>query len=342
MNDDLKAKICEFIDLAGGDTERVAKRKDQVREYIKHDKFKEAVALPVNLLRIEVERYKKEQSEKIKNKTNEQLFLAHYTSVETVFSIIENKETDGFLRLYDAFYLNDPKEGKYLKSHLRKTLAEDYKWLNHVEDTDAFVCSFVGSDKEIGDELSFWHSYGKGGLGCSIQLSERHSQERVFHPVLYGKEYVKDVEEKFRPFFTVGKEMYNAFPSNAFNEKTTFAENFWKAFDKIKFMYKNDAYQYENEYRMVRIPESDIEVKYDLKSESLYPYLRKYIVDEELSAGKIFATNSEVTAKLAKVTIGPAVRRSKHLCENLKKLAKKRGILGPCFTSSKIPYQKFW
>jgi len=341
MNDDLKAKMNEFVDLVGSDTESAAKRKGQVSEYINHDKLEEAVALLVGLLRMKVEEYQKEQSEKMKEKSNgEKLFLAHYTSVETVFSIIENK---GELRLYDAFYLNDPNEGKFFSKHLKDALAENYEWLEGIDDTDAFICSFVGGDKEIGDKLSYWHSYGKGGLGCSIRLSELHSQESVFHPVSYGEESVKNAVIAFEPLFKLGKEVHDCLSFlEEFAAQEFFAENFWKAFDEIKFMYKDVAYEHENEYRMVRVPELDADVKYELKSEGLYPYLRKYIADENLSTEKIFAINSKITAEQAKVTIGPAVRRAKHLYKSLKNLAEKRGVKGAIFDSSGIPHQRFW
>lgn len=336
MNDDLKAKMNEFVDLVGGDTESVAKRKVQVSEYINHDKLEETAALLVGLLRMKVEEYKKGLSEE---KSDKQLFLAHYTSVETVFSIIENKEE---LRLYDAFYLNDPNEGMLFSKHLKDALAENYEWLGNIDDSDAFICSFVGGDKEIGDNLSYWHSYGKGGMGCSVRLSELHSQESVFHPVLYGEKSVKNAVTAFVPFFKLGKEVHDCLSSLDDSMAKFFAENFWKAFDAIKFMYKSDAYKHENEYRMVRIPELDADVKYHLKSDGLYPYLRKYIADENLSAETIFAVNSKITAEQAKVTIGPAVRRANHLWKNLEKLAEKRGIKGATFARSGIPYQRFW
>ena len=60
--------------------------------------------------------YKKKQDNK------KELNFAHYTSIETLYFLLENyrkseknnKNEEEGLRLYDSYYLNDPKEGKYL------------------------------------------------------------------------------------------------------------------------------------------------------------------------------------------------------------------------------------
>lgn len=325
MNSESKAKIYKLMNLVGGRTKKAAEYKRQMREYIEGDRFRESVAPLANLLRLDVARYKQGRLEKTEKKTGGRLYLAHYTSVETVFSILEGKgETEGFLRLYDAFYLNDPKEG----NHLRDILAKDYAWLIDVEDTEAFICSFVGWDEGCEDRLMYWQSYGKNGLGCSILLSE-HFSSGVLHPVLYGPKWVNDAKKKFQNHLELGSVLINRC---AKDEQNDFANEFWKAFDEIKFMYKGDAYKYEREYRMVKIPKNE-DVHYDLKNEG--PYLRKYIVDDRLCAGKIFASGS-------RVTVGPAVRKANHLSKNLEKFAKKKDVLGPSFASSKIAYQKFW
>ena len=95
----------------------------------------------------------------------------------------KTKENQGsYLRLYEAHSLNDPNEGKHLKAELSK----GYKWLeNAKDDTEAFVCSFVsgrkptGDEETIGNQLVFWQSYGKDGLGCSIELAS-HLNQNLF------------------------------------------------------------------------------------------------------------------------------------------------------------------
>lgn len=325
MNSEANTKIDELMNLVGGRTKKAAEYKRQMRGYIEGDRFRESVAPLADLLRLDVARYKKGRLEKGKE-AGEHLRLAHYTSVETVFSILEGRgETDGFLRLYDAFYLNDPKEGNYL----RDRFAKDYAWLGDAEDTEAFISSFVGWDEGCEDSLMYWQSYGKKGLGCSILLSKHFSTSGTLYPVLYGAKEANVAKKKFRNYLELGDALINRCTKA---EQNGFANEFWKAFDEIKFMYKNVAYKYEREYRMVKIPKNG-EVHYDLKNEG--PYLRKYIVDDRLCFGKIFTSGS-------RVTVGPAVRKANHLSKNLEKFAKKQGVLGPRFASSKISYQKFW
>ena len=137
------------------------------------------------------------------------VYFAHYTSVDTIYSILKDhrsadnktKENQGsYLRLYEAHSLNDPNEGKHLKAELSK----GYKWLeNAKDDTEAFVCSFVSGSKPTGDEetignkLLFWQSYGKDGLGCSIELAS-HLNQNLFKKlkrVSYGTDGIKTVTD---------------------------------------------------------------------------------------------------------------------------------------------------
>lgn len=311
--------------------------------------------------------------EKVQSKNEKVSFFAHYTSVKTIYSILkdfsppnknegkkephqvqsgeifpnldenENKQDasktspKSCLRLYDAFYLNDPNEGKILK----KAFTE-HAWLKNVKrDTDAFICSFVGGDQSVRDNLTHWHSYGRGGLGCSIllpkdcSLGENCSLGDALHPILYGDDHIERVKTKFGPFFTLGERIHNVILSD--EEKAMFATNFWKAFDKVKFMYKNSAYQGEDEFRITEIHRNEKEdgkkIKYDFISEG--PYLRRYVLSSKLHANKILTSGT-------RITIGPVVRKPKRLCKTLKNLAVERGLSGPEFTVSEIPYQKFW
>lgn len=335
-------------------------RLNEVNQYLNQGMIESARIRFIEIVTSEVGDY----YEKVKS-NREVSFFAHYTSVKTVYSILDNfsapnkdegnkeihqgkpgeiyptsdeieskqevsiKSPESCLRLYDAFYLNDPNEGKILKEIFIK-----HAWLKNVKrDTDAFICSFVGGDQSVGDKLTHWHSYGRDGLGCSILLPGNCFGD-ILHPVLYGNDHIEDVKTKFSPFFTLGKKIHNAIPSD--EEGENFATDFCKAFDKIKFMYKNDAYQDENEFRLTEIrrnEKADNKIKYHFMPEG--PYLRRYVLNDELYANKILISGT-------KIVIGPAVRKAKRLCKILRKLAIEKGLHGPEFIWSKIPYQKFW
>ena len=45
-----------------------------------------------------------------------ELYIVHYTGLDTLFSILRDfgRDSKGFLRMYDSFHLNDPEEGSFL------------------------------------------------------------------------------------------------------------------------------------------------------------------------------------------------------------------------------------
>ncbi len=308
---------------------------NQVDKHIRDSQFDSAKKLLFQSLKERMHSYLKEQS------PHSDLYFAHYTSVDTIYSILKDhrsedkktKENQGsYLRLYDAFSLNDPNEGKHLKTELSK----DYKWLENADDeTEAFVCSFVSSEKPIGDKLKYWQSYGKDGLGCSIQLASSHTPPEILvklSRVIYENEAdkIQTVKSTFRSYFERGKQLHEKLPEQ---EKNDFATEFWKLFDEIKFLHKSDDYGDEEEYRYVVIPEKQSEIKYDFRSAG--PYLRGYIEIPELGAKNILHSGS-------KVFIGPRVENRDRLCRNLKQMANNVGLAGPSFHPSRIQYQKAW
>ena len=94
---------------------------------------------------------------------------------------------------------------------------------------------------------------------------------------------------------------------------------FWKAFDRIKFLYKDDAYRDEKEYRYVIVAPKESNIKYHFKDNG--PYLRKYIIDDQLRTKNILVSG-------IKIFVGPRVENSKRLCRNLEKLARQTQTFG--------------
>ena len=266
------------------------------------------------------------------------IHLAHYTSIGTIYSILSNQKKyneekqeynvvnlETYLRAYDAISVNDPNEG----SHLKNEFMKENRWIaDATEVTDVFVCSFVSDDQEVCDKLTYWQSYGIDGLGCSIQLASDYQGK--LKRVLYGNE-AQHVKEKFKNYLELGGELYNKFTQQ--EEKRRFATDFWKTFDEIKFLYKHAAYKDEKEYRYVKIIEAEKDIKYHFKEEG--PYLRRYILVEDLSANNILTSGS-------KVVIGPRIPHHDSLLRQLRKLAEQADLWGPSFERSKIPYRKVW
>ena len=338
------------------------------KRFMEKEKLYKAQILLLVSLKLEIESYlKKNHSEKVGTKTKinksietelkaeeskPSIYLAHYTSVETIYSILEKyqppKEKKDYqkhscqenkvdskdgaeknanilsgLRLSDASYSNDPSEGNYLK----KEIARDYKWLNDAKKTtNAFICSFVSGKDGIGDKITYWQAYGKDGLGCSIQLP-LDSYNEVVYRVLYGKDEVQKAKDHFKKYFEFGQKLYNKLPEK---NRKDFVKKFWLKFDEIKFLYKDAGYEHEYEYRLVKIsknPEEEFIPK--------HPYLRRYVLDNCLRVNNILASGS-------KVVIGPKVINTTRLRQHLTRLAQAKELYGPQFISSKIPYRKVW
>ena len=263
------------------------------------------------------------------------LYLAHYTSMETIFSILESSQnTDknkmNGLKLFDASYSNDPKEGIYLKDHISKK----YPWLEDAgQETDAFICSFFSGEKDIGDKVTCWQSYGKDGLGGSIQLPQidllKPDLLKQLNPVSYKNNF-RDIIRRFENYFELGGLLYSQIPSN--EDKKFFATEFWKAFNEIRFLYKHKGYEFEHEYRFIKVSSDIKKIKED--TVSVHPYLRRYIFDEQLSAKNLLVSGS-------KIVIGQRVMNCDHLCQYLKKIVSQKK-LGAEVVISKIPYRKVW
>ena len=262
------------------------------------------------------------------------LYFAHYTSLETVYSILTNYQrypsSVNGLRSYDAYSLNDQTEGKLFDNELKKT-SKTYEVLKKADKTtNIFICSFVASnEKGVEDKLAYWQSYGQDGLGCSILLSPGYKHNEILKYVNYEKP--NNIQDCFKEYFILGNKLYNKFKKDS-KDKKDFGINFCKQFDSIRFLYKNNDYKNENEYRFIKVNLDNKDIKYDFKKEG--PYLRKYISTTELQIGKILTSGS-------KVVIGPRVQNSERICQYLGDFAKQLDIHTE-FIISPISYRKVW
>ena len=309
-----------------------------IEEVIQPAVVEEVVQYAIKYLRLAVKNINTEKAFKVTLPVQ----LAHYTSLETLYSILDSARkhreartpgsADG-LRLYETKTLNDPAEGK----HLKDFLAKSYSWIDRASDdaASAFICSFVSDSEasntnmEIGDDLMHWNAYGEDGLGCSICYEPNQSDLLHYSHVVYDEKGAGQIAEHFKDFLELGETLCNLFDKP--EQKKYFATRFWNEFDKVKFLCKSIHYKHESECRVLIFPGEQGKQYYHFNPKGLN--LREYTTGEILSTSRIFKSNSQVF-------IGPRVQNKDSLIQNFEGLARQAGIQGVEFLPSSIPYRK--
>lgn len=270
----------------------------------------------------------------VRGADDEESYVVHYTGLNTLISILSSYEDDNkpFLRMYDSFHLNDPEEGSFLTSPSDLGIGEPT-----TKDAHAYVASFVifdeSDDKEFGDEddLTCWLAYGRGGRGCSIKIPVRNDR---FRRVLYGQ---SDSERTLaRLDIPSILQCIQPLTENYPEGQTLLHQAIWAALERIRYLYKGEAYRYERECRLVKSA-IDLDLATEVKFEpeqlpdSSYR-VRHYYEDEDLRIDKILITGSCIT-------LGPLVPHPDNISLYIRSLLDKAGLMGPEIKISKIPYQ---
>ena len=240
------------------------------------------------------------------------LYLAHYTSLQAIVSMLQS--TDGGLRLSDSSTMNDPEEGRatvegrtilnLLESEWGK---ESWLWQRY---SAANICCFVGIVRasettiDAGDDLLFWRLYGNDCRGVSItippHISEKLVSDSIVDRVAYADSPAMDIEvtEFTRLLKHVNDLRVRA--QNAGNWPDI-CSRILPSCDKLfrqRFLRKRSHYEMEREYRAVAfISEDDAEdTRYSLRGEHVQGGLvRKYVQVPELSCKAMLTTGSRIT-----------------------------------------------
>ena len=262
----------------------------------------------------------------------------HYTSMDVVVSILENTRKGekkinerNSLRLYDSSHLNDPDEGNYVI----RDLAKEYNWLEE-EAFHAYIASFIRpeTEKDMSDNLMFWRTYGKEGMGCSLSLNIPQNQLKK---VLYGPENVERFVKLLKPILKsindlvkIQKEPVCSYIRENFKEKIL------ESLGKFRYLYKSTAHDYENECRFVivrsEVPDRSVCFEFHDRNKSPLPK-RHYCIHEKLAAHKLLSTDSSIT-------LGPCVTYPDSARYYLETLKRKAGLDGLEIRTSKISYRK--
>ena len=282
----------------------------------------------------------------------EHKFVIHYTSISALVSMLrdaseepkrEAKKSESepmtsdkksSWRLYDSVHLNDPEEGNLLIQNLPKK----YNWLlGNREESHAYIASFMSDTISKRDDLAFWSVYGKEGNGCSLWLRVPRSR---LQKVRYGTREVNDtvkvlksVLDSLEPLVRIRKSPIRE------RVREVLSGVVWEYLEKIRYLYKSDAYKHESECRFV-IAESDIpdkkKIRFEDQDRKDYPEcIKHYYEPEDVELG---IENMLVTESL--ITLGPCVSHPYNVEYYLKTLMRRANLEGPKVERSNISYRK--
>lgn len=267
-----------------------------------------------------------------KNKKNN--FVIHYTRIAALVSMLQETSKDdkkSTLRLYDSIHLNDPDEGNYFTRNFE--LPEKYDWLGKRDMSHAYIASFIlpSSEEDMSNKLLFWRTYGEEGEGCSLSLPIPLSR---LQKVLYGIEGLERTFEELESVLNLLDPLLEI-DNSSIQEKLVAAV--WESLEKIRYLHKDEAYEYEQECRFV-IAESNIIDKdkiffEDTNLNNSPIRIRHYYEHEDLAIKNLLATDSSIT-------LGPLVPQADNVCYYLNTLRRRAGLAPQEIKISKIPYRK--
>lgn len=275
--------------------------------------------------------YKVEEPESEEND-----FVIHYTRITALVSMLKdayNRDKKSSFRLYDSVHLNDPDEGEYFTRKFE--LPKKYDWLGKRDLGHAYIASFIipNSEEDLSNKLLFWRTYGEEGEGCSLSLPIPRNK---LQKVLYGPGNLKRTIKELKSVLDLLDPLITEIDNPPIQEQL--AATVWESLGRIRYLHKDDAYEYEKECRFV-IAESDIPDKdkifFEDKDLNNFPIrIRHYYEHEDLEIVSLLATGSSVR-------LGPRVPHIDNVCYYLNALRQRAGLAPQEIKISKIPYRKF-
>ena len=196
----------------------------------------------------------------------------------------------------------------------------------------AYIASFIipNSEKDMSDDLVFWREYGEEGEGCSLSLPIPLSR---LQQVLYGPEGLERTFEELRSVLNLLDPLLEI-DNSSIQEKL--AATVWESLEKIRYLHKDAAYEYEKECRFV-VAESNIDedkIHFEDQDPQKAPaHIRHYYELEELGIQNLLITGSTIT-------LGPCLSHPDNVEYYLKILLQRAHLGGQKFKTSRIPYRK--
>lgn len=179
--------------------------------------------------------------------------IVHYTKAGTVQHLLK-KDHKAKLRLNNAVYMNDPEEGQILKKVLCQ-LDKNNELENLFKDEDVknytyLTCFSLHNER---NELPMWVHYGDGGNGVGLVFHSSFFDKTDLYKVQYMdvnnpdiKKLNENVQEKITAILNLLQE-----DGIRNNTRTEFKVYVNIILNYVSYLFKDKAYEYENEVRIL-------------------------------------------------------------------------------------------
>lgn len=249
----------------------------------------------------------------------------HYTSLNTLNFLLPSKngkdKSSPRLRLSNARQMNDPNEG-YTFLELIGVKKEELPVTDYETSSFYFASmSQIGDGQNLEDSLPMWKQYGDDAKGVNLTYHAKYIQDLVDDGIeIYRVCYKVSEEEDVKKAINNIKDEFNKIRNRDDAEKQQTFFSALRLIDNIRYLFKEEDYSYENEYRIIKSYEGKEHEIFPFKNaNSAIPGLYVYL-DKEL--------------KYSKIKLGPK-------CEDIDFIAPyiKYVDSGIEVTQSKIPYR---
>lgn len=179
--------------------------------------------------------------------------IVHYTKAGTLQFLLK-KDHSAKLRLNNAVYMNDPEEGQILKKVLcQLDKNNELENLFKNEDVKNYTYITCFSPYEKRDELPMWVHYGDGGNGVGLVFNNSFFDKADLYKVQYidVKNFdINKLNENVQEKITV---ILNLLQEDGIrnNNHKEFKDYVNIILNYVSYLFKDKAYEYENEVRIL-------------------------------------------------------------------------------------------
>lgn len=290
-------------------------------------------------------------------------YLVHYTSMDALLSLLgctneENapfslsidshqsqplSEPLGYLRLYDSFHANDPSEGKFLfafapdSNPLMSKYEELWNSLKQQAHLPAYITSFRGvTDRKKIDDLVYWRTYGRDGLGCAIAIPVSCLREFTFvSQVRYGTDSIECTLNYFTELLDALLESKAAKSINSLDSRGGLFDYVLTRVSPMAYLFKSEAFKSEDEVRVVYPnikPEDSLWCQRTRNLDSGVSF-RHFTHLPELRIDQLLVSDSTIL-------LGPAVSKRENMRYLLTQRLRRLKLAGPKVCESNIGFRR--